>query len=198
MYKVFFNQKPIILSTQIIKNDDSCPLFYIKFSVADKIISALKKKSINSVVLYHPKKEKLEMHFNKLFPIVEAAGGLVINELNQYLFIYRNKKWDLPKGRMRKNEMIIDAAVREVEEETSVRDLIVKKQLPITYHVFKRNRKYKLKKTYWYLMETSYNGQLVPQLNEGIEKAVWKNKNEIDLLIKSAYKNIEVLLNQTL
>ena len=198
MYKVFFNQKPIILSTQIIKNDDSCPLFYIKFSVADKIISALKKKSISSVVLYHPKKEKLEMHFNKLFPIVEAAGGLVINELNQYLFIYRNKKWDLPKGRMRKNEMIIDAAVREVEEETSARDLIVKKQLPITYHIFKRNRKYKLKKTYWYLMETSYNGQLVPQLNEGIEKAVWKNKNEIDLLIKSAYKNIEVLLNQTL
>ncbi len=198
MYKVFFNQKPIILSTQIIKNDDSCPLFYIKFSVADKIISALKKKSISSVVLYHPKKEKLEMHFNKLFPIVEAAGGLVINELNQYLFIYRNKKWDLPKGRMRKNEMIIDAAVREVEEETSVRDLIVKKQLPITYHIFKRNRKYKLKKTYWYLMKTSYNGQLVPQLNEGIEKAVWKNKNEIDLLIKSAYKNIEVLLNQTL
>ena len=198
MYKVFFNQKPIILSTQIIKNDDSCPLFYIKFSVADKIISALKKKSISSVVLYHSKKEKLEMHFNKLFPIVEAAGGLVINELNQYLFIYRNKKWDLPKGRMRKNEMIIDAAVREVEEETSVRDLIVKKQLPITYHIFKRNRKYKLKKTYWYLMETSYNGQLVPQLNEGIEKAVWKNKNEIDLLIKSAYKNIEFLLNQTL
>lgn len=198
MYKVFFNQKPLILTTEIIKNDDSCPLFYIKFSVADKIISALKKKSINSVVLYHPKKEKLEMHFNKLFPIVEAAGGLVINELNQYLFIYRNKKWDLPKGRMRKNEMIIDAAVREVEEETSVRDLIVKKQLPITYHIFKRNRKYKLKKTYWYLMETSYNGQLVPQLNEGIEKAVWKNKNEIDLLIKSAYKNIEVLLNQTL
>ncbi len=198
MYKVFFNQKPIILSTQIIKNDDSCPLFYIKFSVADKIISALKKKSISSVVLYHPKKEKFEMHFNKLFPIVEAAGGLVINKLNQYLFIYRNKKWDLPKGRMRKNEMIIDAAVREVEEETSVRDLIVKKQLPITYHIFKRNRKYKLKKTYWYLMETSYNGQLVPQLNEGIEKAVWKNKNEIDLLIKSAYKNIEVLLNQTL
>ena len=198
MYKVFFNQKPIILSTQIIKNDDSCPLFYIKFSVADKIISALKKKSISSVVLYHPKKEKLEMHFNKLFPIVEAAGGLVINELNQYLFIYRNKKWDLPKGRMRKNEMIIDAAVREVEEETSVRDLIVKKQLPITYHIFKRNRKYKLKKTYWYLMETSYNGQLVPQLNEGIEKAVWKNKNEIDLIVKNAYKNIEVLLNQIL
>ena len=107
MYKVFFNQKPLILTTEIIKNDDSCPLFYIKFSVTEKIVSALKKKSINSVILYHPKKDKLEMHFNKLFPQVEAAGGLVINESNQYLLIYRNNKWDLPKGRMFKKEMIM-------------------------------------------------------------------------------------------
>ncbi len=198
MYKVFFNQKPIILSTEIIKNDDSCPLFYIKFSVAEKIISALKKKSISSVILYHPKKEKLIMHFNKLFPIVEAAGGLVINELNQFLFIYRNKKWDLPKGRMRKNELIIDAAVREVEEETSVKDLIVKKPLPITYHIFKRNTKYKLKKTYWYLMKTSYSGKLVPQLNVGIERAVWKDKDEIQSVMKNVYKNIEVLIKEIL
>ena len=198
MYKVFFNQKPIILSTEIIKNDDSCPLFYIKFSVTEKIISALKKKSISSVILYHPKKEKLIMHFNKLFPIVEAAGGLVINELNQFLFIYRNKKWDLPKGRMRKNEPIIDAAVREVEEETSVKDLIVKKPLTITYHIFKRNTKYKLKKTYWYLMKTSYSGKLVPQLNEGIERAVWKDKDEIQSVMKNVYKNIEVLIKEIL
>ena len=198
MYKVFFNQKPIILSTEIIKNDDSCPLFYIKFSVAEKIISALKKKSISSVILYHSKKEKLIMHFNKLFPIVEAAGGLVINELNQFLFIYRNKKWDLPKGRMRKNELIIDAAVREVEEETSVKDLIVKKPLTITYHIFKRNTKYKLKKTYWYLMKTSYSGKLVPQLNEGIERAVWKDKDEIQSVMKNVYKNIEVLIKEIL
>ena len=198
MYKVFFNQKPIILSTEKIKNDDSCPLFYIKFSVAEKIISALKKKSISSVILYHPKKEKLIMHLNKLFPIVEAAGGLVINQLNQFLFIYRNKKWDLPKGRMRKNEPIIDAAVREVEEETSVKDLIVKKPLPITYHVFKRNTKYKLKKTYWYLMKTSYGGKLVPQLTEGIERAVWKDKDEIQSVMKNVYKNIEVLIKEIL
>ena len=196
MYKVFFNQKPIILSTEIIKNDDSCPLFYIKFSVAEKIISALKKKSISSVILYHPKKEKLIMHLNKLFPIVEAAGGLVINQLNQFLFIYRNKKWDLPKGRIRKSELIIDAAVREVEEETSVKDLIVKKPLPITYHIFKRNTKYKLKKTYWHLMKTSYNGKLVPQLTEGIERAVWKDKDEIQSVMKNVYINIEGLIKE--
>jgi len=122
----------------------------------------------------------------------------VINELNQFLFIYRNKKWDLPKGRMRKNELIIDAAVREVEEETSVKDLIVKKPLPITYHIFKRNTKYKLKKTYWYLMKTSYSGKLVPQLTEGIERAVWKDKDEIQSVMKNVYKNIEVLIKEIL
>ncbi|MEE3035044.1 MAG: NUDIX domain-containing protein [Bacteroidota bacterium] len=198
MYKVFFNQKPLILTTEIIKNDDSCPLFYIKFSVTEKIVSALKKKSINSVILYHPKKDKLEIHFNKLFPQVEAAGGLVINESNQYLLIYRNNKWDLPKGRMFKKEMIIDAAKREVEEETSVKDLIVLKKLPITHHIFKRNHKYKHKKTYWYLMKTSYNGKLIPQAKEGIKKAVWKDKSEINVLMKNAYKNIEILFDQVL
>ena len=47
-------------------------------------------------------------------------------------------------------------------------------------------------------MKTSYDGQLVPQLDEGINKALWKNRNEIDSLMKNAYKNIEVLLNEVL
>lgn len=198
MYKVFFNQKPLVLTTERIESDDSCPLFYIKFSVAERIIAALKTKSINSVILYHPKKEKLLKHLNKLFPEVEAAGGLVMNKRNQYLLIYRNNKWDLPKGRMYKKELILDAAVREVEEETSVKDLIVLKPLPITHHIFKRNGKYKLKKTYWYLMKTSYTGGLIPQIEEGIEKALWKNKSEIPLLMKNAFKNIEILFNEVL
>ena len=39
-----------------------------------------------------------------------------------YLFIYRNDKWDLPKGKIEKNEVVIEAAVREVMEETGVAD----------------------------------------------------------------------------
>ena len=64
----------------------------------------------------------------KRFPLIEAAGGLVKHHNGKILFIYRNKKWDLPKGRIEKKEMLIDGAVREVMEETGVRDLIVKKK----------------------------------------------------------------------
>jgi hypothetical protein len=34
--------------------------------------------------------------------LIEAAGGLVKNENKDFLFIYRNDKWDLPKGKIEK------------------------------------------------------------------------------------------------
>ena len=62
-------------------------------------------------------------------------------------FIYRNDKWDLPKGKVEKREVIIDAAVREVmEEDGCLQILVVKKPMPTTYHVYNANGKYKLKK----------------------------------------------------
>ena len=60
------------------------------------------------------------------------------------------EKWDLPKGRIENKELILDAAIREVTEETGVMDLIIVKPLPITYHIFARKGKHRLKKTYWF------------------------------------------------
>ena len=91
-------------------------------------------------------KKKIEKHFFKIFKIVEAAGGLVKNSNGAYLFIFRNKRWDLPKGKVQKNEIINEAAIREVIEETGVKNLRIKKSLPTTYHVYKANKKFKLKK----------------------------------------------------
>ena len=90
---------------------------------------------------------------------------------------------------------MIDGAVREVMEETGVKDLIVKKNLSHTYHIFSRNGKYRLKKTYWYLMSTSYNGMLSPQTDEGITLAQWKTKEEVPKLLKNAYENIKILFD---
>ena len=131
------------------------------------------------------------------FPLIEAAGGLVQHQNGKVLFIYRNKKWDLPKGRIEKKEILIDGAIREVTEETGVKDLIVKKNLTQTFHVFSRNGQYKLKKTYWYLMTTSYNGLLEPQFDEGISLAEWKTKEEIPNLMNNAFENIKLLLEET-
>ena len=77
MYKVFFNQKPLILSNQIHEISDNEPLLYIKYSNANQIIKALKNNKNTRVFLYHKDINKLWKGFIKKFPIVVAAGGLV-------------------------------------------------------------------------------------------------------------------------
>ena len=196
MYKVFFNRKPVMLITELVKVTDQTPLFFIKYSNTPSIVKALKSKSVRGIYLYHSNPEKLWKHLLKHFPLIEAGGGLVQHQNGKILFIYRNNKWDLPKGRIEKKEMLLDGALREVMEETGVKDLIVKKKLSDTYHIFSRNGKYKLKKTYWYLMHTSYEGVLEPQLDEGIQMATWKNKEEISELMENAYENIKLILSE--
>ena len=195
MYKVFLNQKPLILTTSVVENTNTTPLIHSKFSNSAIIIKALKSKKTKCVYYYHSDSEKLMKHLKKHFPIIEAAGGMVKNNTEEFLLIYRNGKWDLPKGHLGKKEMIVDGAIREVIEETGVSDVISKSILPTTYHIYKRNGQYKLKKTYWFLMSTKYKGKLEPQLQENIEKAVWKNQSQINNLMNNMYSNIKVLFN---
>ena len=196
MYNVFYNQKPLFFTTDLTNNSDETPLLFIKYTSALVIVNALRNKNTKAVYLYHPKEEKLEKHFLKHFPVVEAAGGLVEHTDGRYLFIYRNDKWDLPKGKIEKNEVIIDAAIREVMEETGVGDLMATKPLNTTYHVFNAKGKFKLKKTYWFLMKSNYDAPLVPQEEENIQAAVWRSKTDFPLLMKNAYENIKILLEE--
>ena len=198
MYKVFYNQKPIYLTTDTNENSDEFPLFFAKYTTAESVMKALKSKKVSGIYIYHPIREKLEKHFLKRFPMVEASGGLVKHNDGRYLFIFRNNKWDLPKGKIEKREVIINAAMREVSEETAVADLIVTKPLPTTYHIYKANGKFKLKLTHWYLMKTKYQGVLIPQIDENIQKAVWKTKEEIPELLENAYENIKTVVEAVL
>jgi 8-oxo-dGTP pyrophosphatase MutT (NUDIX family) len=196
MYKVFYNKKPIFFTTDLQNNSDETPLLFLKYSNSESILKALQSKKNKGVYLYHPKAEKIKKIFINRFPIVEAAGGLVEHENGKFLFIYRNDKWDLPKGKIEKNEIIVDAAVREVMEETGVADLIVKYPISTTYHIYNANGKHKLKKTYWFQMKTGYAAKLNPQLEENIEKAVWISKSDFPKLIENAYENIKTLISE--
>ena len=199
MYKVFFNQKPLLLTTDIIPPKEDSPFFYVKFTNKKFIVQMLKSKKVKMLYLYHSKEDKLWYYFLNMFKLVEAAGGLVRNlETNHYLFIFRNQKWDLPKGRINKNEEVKDAAIREVEEETGAENLSIIKSLNTTYHIFKKNRKYRLKKTFWYLMETDYTGELTPEKKEGIEKANWIDKKLIASLKSRMYQNINLVISDYL
>jgi 8-oxo-dGTP pyrophosphatase MutT (NUDIX family) len=192
MYKVFVKDIPIILSTK--KNIGSqytaIPLKIVNFK---KLIKQIIKGELFYINLYHKNEEKLERFLKKKLPVTEAAGGLVYNNKREILFIYRNSKWDLPKGGLEKGETFEEAAIREVEEETGVQDLEIRGFIAKTYHVFKRNDKFKLKITYWYEMYTEYRGELVPQANEDIKKAKWKNFEKSQKALQSCYENIKLL-----
>ena len=198
MYKVFFNQKPLILTNEIQDFTDNEPLLFIKYTSVAQIIKALKSSKNRKVFLYHKDIDKLWKSFKKKFPVVEAAGGLVERTDKKILFIFRNNKWDLPKGGIEKKELIIDAAQREVSEETGVSDLIVQKQLSETFHIFKKGKRFRLKKTYWFKMSTSYMGKTNPQTEEGIKKTEWVSKEKIDEILNDAFENIRIIVLQVL
>lgn len=192
MYKVFVKDIPIILSTEkkIGKQYTAIPLKLARFK---KLIKKINNGELIYVNLYHKNEEKIEKFLRKKLPFVEAAGGMVFNNKKEILFIYRNEKWDLPKGHIDKGESHEACAKREVEEETGVKDLQVQRFLMKTYHVFKRNGKFKIKATYWYEMYTEYDGKLIPQKNEGIKKAKWKNFEKSQKALQNSYENIKLL-----
>ena len=194
MYKVFFNQKPIILTTTFQEQTPESPLFFLKFTNKKNIVAALRSKKVKQLYLYHAKEEKMWALFYEIFKVIEAAGGIVRQRSSgKYLFIYRNDKWDLPKGRIEEDEAVRTAAMREVEEETGVTDLAITAALPTTLHLFHRNGKYRLKKTYWYAMETDFDEALIPQEEEGIQKVEWVAKEEVSSLYSNIYANIRHL-----
>ncbi len=115
----------------------------------------------------------------KDFKVIEAAGGLVFNAEQHLLIIHRLGYWDLPKGKIDKGETPKQAALREVEEECGIGKLKIYKEVETTYHTYNLNGKDILKKTYWFLMTTEDDSELIPQTDEHIEQAIWANKDSL-------------------
>lgn len=137
--------------------------------------------------------------FSSYFIHLEAAGGLVINNEQQWLFIMRNGRWDLPKGLIEPGENAREAAIREVGEECGLQGLDITRQLPVTYHVYPlKNKQWALKRTHWFMMHASSDLSLTPQAIEGITLAAWRNPLDIADIRKSTYGNINELIDHCL
>ncbi|WKW47251.1 NUDIX domain-containing protein [Myroides sp. JBRI-B21084] len=195
MYKVFINDKPLFLTSELQKEADF-KYFLLNTIDLQKLIAQYFDGSVNNAFLYHPNKNQLLKIFKDKITINKAGGGLVENENGEILFIFRNGKWDLPKGGTEKNETMEETAMREVEEETGCKNLKITNKLQKTYHIFKRNGEYRLKITNWYAMQTNFTGDLFAQAEEGIEKVVWVNKNDVSTLLQNSYMNIKLLFNE--
>jgi 8-oxo-dGTP pyrophosphatase MutT (NUDIX family) len=123
---------------------------------------------------------------------VPAAGGIVVNEKDEILIIYRRSKWDLPKGHLDKGETFEDCALREVKEETGLKKLSLGKYIGTTTHEYYDNVLgcEVIKETRWFEMKTISTERFSPQAEESIEWIKWVSRNELGNYLKNSYPNI--------
>ena len=192
MYKVFVNDKPLFLTNQVQKETDF-KLFLLESVDIKNLIIKIFQNKIQKAFLYHPDEKLIMKTLRAKLPVEKAGGGLVYNKNGEVLFIFRNGKWDLGKGGMEKNETIEETAIRKVEEERGLTGLVITEKLQKTYHIFKRNGRYKLKITQWFEMRTKFEGIPQGQAEEGIEKVEWVHPDHIMSLMENSYENIKLL-----
>ena len=195
MYKVFINKLSIILTSKNKSLSQENSFLLSSITLNEILIKVRKHKKI---FLYHPKKSELLKVFKSKIKVIFASGGIVKNDNNQILFIYRRGKWDLPKGKAEKGESIRETAVREVIEETGIEKLKIDKYFSNTFHIVRNNKKYFLKETSWFLMSSNFKGKLKPQLNEGIKSVKWKTFDDAKKIKKKTYGNISIILTDFL
>jgi 8-oxo-dGTP pyrophosphatase MutT (NUDIX family) len=195
MYKVFINEKKIVLSQE--PQDSPKTLNYDGSHSFEFAIDLLTNTPSQGLNIYHHDIDQLWSDFKGFFRNIEAAGGIVRNQENKILFIHRLGKWDLPKGKIEIGESKEVAAVREVEEECGIFNLELKNFINSTYHIYtERDGKKVLKTTYWFEMFYAGNEMPKPQIEEGITEVSWKNEYEIETqILPSTFHNIKLILN---
>lgn len=198
MYKVFIQNKPLIFASEgefqnfngiLIKES-------VAFSDRNLVDNVLKSASLeNPVFILCENPEKSFQLYFENFDKVEAAGGIVKRK-NNYLFIKRNGVWDIPKGKLEKNETPEIGAIREVEEECGISNPVIDYPITITYHTYEFKGIPTLKKTYWYAMRYEGSKKVIPQTEEGISKVSWKKEEKISKILTNTYASIEDVIRQ--
>ena len=199
MYRLFCNNKMLVcrnffehfLDNGIDSNKLSSQLFE---NTLDKIKNWLENGEEN-LYIDDIDNDILAAVIKKIFHFAPAAGGVVI--INKSIVaIERNGKADLPKGHIEKNEQTDIAAMREVEEETAIKNLSIIKQLPSSHHCYLLNGQWTLKKTSWFLMKTDDDFKPKPQEEEGISKVYLINKDNVKDFLENTYPSIRLALEE--
>lgn len=196
MYKVFVNEKKLLLSKQSENLEKT--LGYEGVTTLEIALDLLENTSVKELNVFGDNIDVIWSEFQKLFRIIEAAGGIVNNPAGDILFIKRLGKWDLPKGKMEKGESREESAVREIEEETGLANVELVKFINTTYHIYvERNGDKVLKCTHWFEMNFDGEDTSKPQIEEGITEVAWKNTTQIeDEVFPSTFKNIKLIIRE--
>lgn len=193
-YKIYMNDNTLYISAVAAEPDIEIEQLDVQGFNFSGFYKALAGISGKSYLLITDDPKALFKKIKKSCVLIKAAGGLVASAKGNYLFIFRNKKWDLPKGKVEKREKMKEAALREVEEECGVKIYSNDEKLCKTYHVYTLGTKIVLKKTNWYSMTVKGEPKLIPQLEEGITKACWLSKDELAPVVANTYPSIMEVL----
>ena len=199
--KIFVDESPIYitdeLSTELRKKSNDNNVLFITDEneiIIDPILAALKTDK-KEVIILVDKIEKAKALFLTHLTIIEAAGGIVQNEKKEILFIFRRGKWDLPKGKIENNETPEISAAREIEEETGVTNLILKRKIGETYHIYEENKAMILKTSHWFYFLSNEQQDIKAQTEEDITKVKWIHTRNIKEPMANTYQNIKDILS---
>lgn len=201
--KIYFQNKPLFLCDDIdeeiapyVHHDDA--VFVDEFSTPaiNSMLHEMRLPKIHAGILYHTNLENLKKAVWKKFSVILAAGGAVLNQQKDILLIYRRGKWDLPKGKLDKKESLEVCAVREVKEETGLKEVRLIESLLTTYHTYDESGKHILKESHWYLMHADSRQPLQPQTEEQITEIKWVKQTDLATYLKNSYPMIKDILTE--
>jgi ADP-ribose pyrophosphatase YjhB (NUDIX family) len=192
--KIFFNDEPLFLCDVIdetiqpfIHHDDAVFIDELNAHTIKTMIHEMQQPQVHVGIFYHSNLEELKRSFQKKFLLIQAAGGLVRNNENKILMIFRRGKWDLPKGKLDQEEKLEDCAIREVEEETGLKNVKLHSPLTVTYHTYHEGTKYILKESHWFMMRVTGDQKLIPQTEEDIFDIRWMEQTDINNYLPKAF-----------
>lgn len=197
MYSIYFNNRKLSVCPlkENTNYNSNAVVYYNSNDLNTKQLPEFMESNQKINLLVLPVEEnKIDCVFEKIcseFNQINAGGGLVRNLAGEYLLIFRNGKWDLPKGKQEAGEDIKVTAVREVEEECGIDSLELGNLLCVTHHTYRVNGEFMLKHTFWYNMEYKGDATLKPQTEENIEMCKWVKGEEIAELVKDTYPSIK-------
>jgi hypothetical protein len=189
MINIFYGSKKIILKSNGCKFGNN--LREVKLSPGDvhnisEFLNNISGQDIEISLTSDPKGKKL----SSIFSFIDAAGGLVKNDESNYLFIFRRNKWDLPKGKLDRNETNEEAAIREVKEETGLKKINIDSFIRCTFHIYPLKGKFVLKTTNWYLMNAPGKQKLTPQTEEDITEILWLGSENIQKVKTNTFPSV--------
>jgi len=201
--KIYFEDKPLFLCDDIdeeiapyVHHDDA--IFVDEFSTPaiNSMLHEMRLPKIHAGILYHTNLDELKKAVWKKFKVILAAGGVVLNQQKEILLIHRRGKWDLPKGKLDDKESLETCAVREVKEETGLKEVKLIESLITTYHTYDESGKHILKESHWYLMHADSKQRLEPQTEEDITEIKWVPEKVLENYINKTFPLIRDIIQE--